>query len=298
MHSLSLSFAFLLLAMAPVGAQTPAQPADPQQGRPAQPVIPNSLTPPELEAPTTPAPTSTATPTAPTPLSLLADSSLKKVLQELAQNWADAQDPAPQVALTLTNAATLRSRVEANSGADVIIGADVADMKALADKGLLFPDSQRSLARNTLVIYGRKALVKDDDLDWFDLTGTEWKKVALGNPDLTASGRVAQHALQKHGLINDDNKDVFTHVPTEARALASAESEQADAVFIYKTDLPQPDLSGFTLYPLKTDDAPPIFYIAAVPRLSKNPALARAFIDYCSSEPAKAIWTKYGFETN
>ena len=41
----------------------------------------------------------------------------------------------------------------------------------------------------------RGDLVKDDDLDWFDLIGTEWKKVAMGNPDLTASGRVAQRAL-------------------------------------------------------------------------------------------------------
>ena len=30
----------------------------------------------------------------------------------------------------------------------------------------------------------------------------------------------------------------------------------------------------------------------------KNPAQARAFIDYCGGGDAKAIWAKYGFETN
>jgi molybdate transport system substrate-binding protein len=298
MKRLSLFFAFLLLALAPLHAQTPARPADPNQARPALPVVPDSLTPPGMETPATNAALPSTAPPTQASLSILADSSLKKVLQELAQGWADAQESSPQVPLTLTNATTLRSRVEANSGADVIISADVADVKAMADKGLLFPDSQRSLARNTLVVYGRKALVKDDDLDWFDLIGTEWKKVALGNADLTASGRVAQHALQKHGLLNDDNKDLFVYVPTEAQALATAEREESDAVFVYKTDLAQVNLRGFDVFPIKTEDAPPVFYVAAVPRLAKNPTQARAFIDYCSSEPAKAIWAKYGFETN
>src|SRR6202012_1313266 len=104
-------------------------------------------------------------------------------------------------------------------------------------KGLLIADGQRSVARNTLVIYGRKALLKDDELDWFDLVGSEWKKVALGNPDMVALGRAAKRALQKHSLINDDTKNVFVYAPTEARAVSVVESEKADAVFAYKTDL-------------------------------------------------------------
>ena len=181
---------------------------------------------------------------------------------------------------------------------DVVISADVADVKAMTDKSLLFADDQRSLARNTLVIYGRKALVKDDDLDWFDLIGTEWKKVALGNPDLGASGRLAKRALQKHDLLGDENKDTYVYAPTETLAVAVVEREEADAVFFYKTDAARINLPGFELFPVTTDDAPPVFYIAAVSRLAKNPTTARAFIDYCGSDAAKAIWAKYGFETN
>ena len=232
---------------------------------------------------------------------MIADSSLKQVLQELAQTWADSQDSSPQVPLTLTNAGTLRAKVEgASSGSawDVIISADVVDVKAMADKGLLLADGQRSLARNTLVIYGRKALVKDDELDWFDLIGTEWKKVALGNPDLVASGRVAKRALQKRDLLGDEHKDTFVYAPTEALALAVAQREQAEAVFVYKTDALAIKLPGFDIFPLKTEDAPPVFYTAAVCRLAKNPVQARSFIDYCGSDAAKPIWAKYGFETN
>ena len=296
-----LCLALALFGLAPLSAQpaTPAQPVDPNQARPALPVVPDSITPPQMATPST-----NNAPATPAPLvavTIIADSSLKLVLQELAQTWADSLDSSPQVPLTMTNAGTLRAKVEsatADSAWDVVISADVVDVKEMTDKGMLSGDGQRSLARNTLVVYGRKALVKDDDFDWFDLIGTEWKKVALGNPDLVASGRVAEHALQKHDLLGDDHKDLYAYAPTESLALAVVQREQADAVFFYKTDAARVSLPGFDLYPVKTDDAPPIFYTAAVSRLAKNPSQARAFIDFCGSDAAKAIWAKYGFETN
>jgi molybdate transport system substrate-binding protein len=298
MKIMLICFSLLLFSLAPLAAQPaiPARPADPHQALPAQPVVPDSITPPQTStSPTNSAPPAAAPQVA---VSVIADSSLKQVLQELAQSWADTQDSGPQVPLTLTNAGTLCAKVEGGTVWDVIISADVQDVKGMTDKGLLFADGQRSLARNTLVVYGRKALVKDDDLDWFDLIGTEWKKVALGNPDLVASGRVAKRALQKHDLLGDDQKDAYVYTQTEVLALAVAQREQADAVFVYKTDVAKISLPGFDLFPLKTEDAPPVFYTAAVCRLAKNPAQAHAFIDYCGGDVAKVIWAKYGFETN
>ena len=270
----------------------PAQPVEP--AKPVAPAVPVA------PAPSTDSTNAPAAPLTNVAVAIVADSSLKQVIQELAQAWADTLDSSSQVPLTLTNAGTMRGKIESDKGAtwDVVIGADVQDMKAMTDKGLLLADGQRSLARNSLVVYGRKALVKDDELEWFDLIGTEWKKVALGNPDLVASGRVATRALQKHGLISDDHKDVYIHAASESLAFAVAQREQADAVFLYRTDLGKFSLPGFDVYPIQTEDAPPIFYTAAITRLAKNPVQARAFIDFCSSEAAKPIWTKYGFETN
>ena len=81
-------------------------------------------------------------------------------------------------------------------------------------------------------------------------------------------------------------------------SLVAAQKEQDDAVFVYKTDAALVKLPGFEVLPLGSDDAPPVFYTAAVSRLAKNPAQARAFIDFCTSAAAKPIWAKYGFETN
>jgi ABC-type molybdate transport system substrate-binding protein len=55
---------------------------------------------------------------------------------------------------------------------------------------------------------------------------------------------------------------------------------------------------GFEAVPLPTTDAPPVFYTASVGRTAKNPDMARSFLEYCSGSDAKAIWEKFGFETD
>jgi molybdate transport system substrate-binding protein len=231
-------------------------------------------------------------------LSVIAESSLKGALSELAQAWADNQPNSPQVPLAFTSSGIIAAKAQTTSDYDLVISASIDDIKALTDKTVLMPDGQRMLARNSVVIYGRKALVKDDDLQWYDLIGNEWKKVALGKPDTVASGHVAQRALQKHDLLGDDNKELYTYTMTDGLAIGQAQAEKADAVFAFKTDVAKLNLNGFEIFPLDSADAPPVFYTAAVCRLAKNPALAHAFIDFLSSDAAKPIWAKYGFETN
>jgi molybdate transport system substrate-binding protein len=299
MRSILVALAVLWVGGGSLTAQSvrPAEPVDSSQARPAVPVGSDALTPVMAAPATVAASTNAATAVALPSVSVLAESSLKAVLQELAQAWADSQENNPQVPLTLTNSGTILAKAQAG-GYDVVISASVDDVKALTDRSALFSDGQRSLARNTVVVYGRRALVKDEELEWFDLIGTEWKKIALGRADQVTSGRVAQRALQKHSLLDDEHKGIFTYAMTDGLALAIAQRDQADAVFALKTDAAGLKLTGFDIFPISTDDAPPIFYTAAVCRLAKNPDAARAFVAYCGSDAAKPVWTKYGFETN
>jgi molybdate transport system substrate-binding protein len=310
LKSFYLFLAVFVIAAFPASAQSavPAQPVSPDQARPATPVTPDELTPNATSSSpaasmsaVTPAPSTNAAPaaaSAPASIAIIAESSLKAVLAELAQTWADNQDNSPQMPLAFTSTGIIAAKAQATADYDVVISASVEDIKALTDKGVLVADGQRMLARNSVVIYGRKAMVKDDELQWFDLIGNEWKKVALGKPDTVASGHVAQRALQKHDLLSDDNKGLYTYTMTDSLAIGQAQAEKADAVFAYKTDVAKLTLNGFEIFPLDTADAPPVFYTAAVSRMAKNPALARAFIEFLSSDAAKPVWAKYGFETN
>ncbi len=254
----------------------------------AQPVAPATASPPVAGAGAAAGPQ----------LTIIADGSLKAVLSELAQTWADQQNTSPQMPITLTNAGTMRAKIESGGVWDLALDGDVADVKALTDQGYLLADGQRSLARNTLVVYGRAPLVKDDDLDWFDLIGTEWKKVAMGNPSLVVSGRLAQRALGKHDLLDDEHRNNLASVANEMAGLQAIQREQVDAAFLFKTDLSAANVPGFQSFPVKTEDAPPIFYTGALFRMAKNGPLARAFLDFISSPAARPIWMKYGFETD
>jgi molybdate transport system substrate-binding protein len=293
------TLALVCLWSAHACAQTPAQPADPSTPIPAVPVerppvalpvVPTSATPPAAVPPVSAA--------SGPQLTIIADGSLKAVLSELAQTWADQQDPSPQMPITLTNAGTMRAKIDSGGVWDLALDADVADVKEMTDQGHLLADGQRSLARNTLVAYGRAPLVKDDDLDWFDLIGTEWKKVAMGNPDLTASGRLAQRALGKHDLLDDEHRNDFASVPNETTGLQAIQREQVDAAFVFKTDLATVNLPGFQSFAVNPVDAPPIFYTGALFRLAPNAPLARAFLDFIGSPAARPIWLKHGFETD
>lgn len=304
MFRIGLLSSFLLISGALLHAQpaTPAQPVSPDQARPATPVAPDELTPNRAAAPAANATPSTnaasAVANGPARISVIAESSLKAVLADLAQTWADNQDNSPQMPLSFTNTGIIAAKALTTADYDVVISASLDDVKALTDKGVLLADGQHMLARNSIVIYGRKALLKDDELDWYDLIGNEWKKVALGKPDQVASGRVAQHALQKHDLLDDDHKGVYAYAMTDGLAIGAVQAEKADAAFAFKTDVAKLNLNGFEVYPIDAGDAPPVFYTAAVCRQAKNPAQARAFIEYCASDAAKPIWAKYGFETN
>ena len=83
---------------------TPPRPVDPNQVLPPESTnLPSPVPPPPLGAPSPDSTNADATPAAPVALTVVAESSLKQVLQELAQNWADSLDTSPQVPLTLTN---------------------------------------------------------------------------------------------------------------------------------------------------------------------------------------------------
>jgi hypothetical protein len=104
---------FWVVTFGVCSAQIPAQPADPHQAIPAQAVQPAVAAPVAPAPPVSPPP---ANPGAPS-LAIIADGSLKAVLQELAQTWADSLDSSPQVPITLTNAGTMRAKTEAGGPA-------------------------------------------------------------------------------------------------------------------------------------------------------------------------------------
>lgn len=228
-----------------------------------------------------------------TTLSVGVDSSLRGVMQDLAQAWADSQDQG-KVELSVANLATLRSQLEKGSDLDVAIIPNKTEAQALVDHGKLLNASQKQIASNTLVALGRKPLVASDEQDWFELIGNEWKRITIPGVGLTGSGKAAQAALQKHGLW-EDVKTVVQSTSNETTAVDFARRNETDVVFAWSTDIPAQGIEGFQVFKIDSKDYPPMLYIASIVAATQKTALAKEFISFLVSDAALPIWKKWGF---
>jgi len=227
-------------------------------------------------------------------LTVAGDSSLRNALQELAQAWADNTDDNKKVELSISNMETLKGEVGKGAPWDVVILAGAEEARQLTEQGKLDPQGQRKVARNELVVFGKKALLKDEEPEWHDLLRNEWRRMALGNPALTASGRYAQKAMESRDLW-DRVKAEARLAPTEALALDFARRNEVDGVFVFRTDLKGVTLDLYEIYPVDSKDHPPILYVAAAIKGGAKIALARDFVQFLVSEEAVPVWKKWGF---
>lgn len=229
-------------------------------------------------------------------ISITADSTLRGVLPDLTQAWADSQS-GMRVELQFANADNIRKLLVEGKAGDVVIMADLPEAKTAAKKGFLLEDSLKTVARNELIIYGRKPLLADEELDWYDLLAREWEHLALPNPELTWTGRAAQAAMQKHGVADRLKGDGVHLGGNETVTLDFARRGEADAVFLLRTDLSKITIEGYVVHAIDAADYPPFFYVAAIGKTSKSASAARSFIDSLATKEAAEVWKKAGFNT-
>ena len=128
----------------------------------------------------------------------------------------------------------LARQIQEGGPVDLFFSADEANMDVLQGKGLLLSGTRRDLLSNSLVFivpmqggHELKAAA--------DLTGAEWKRIALAQPDSVPAGVYARQYLTSLHLWDKIKERV---VPTEnvRAALAAIESSDADVGVVYKTD--------------------------------------------------------------
>ncbi len=227
-------------------------------------------------------------------ISIIADSSLRSVLPQLVQDWADSQNDM-KVDLQFTNAGILQSQLVEGKAGDVVIFASSVDAREAAKRGFIVGSEQKTFARNELVVYGRKAILKDEELDWYDLLAREWDQFALGDPAKTTSGRPAISEIEKHGLSARMKGEGVHLGGNEAVTLDFAKRGEADAVFLYRTDLAKATVEGFTVFPIDAGDYPALSYVAAPAKTTKALETARSFIQSLGGKEAQETLRKAGY---
>jgi molybdate transport system substrate-binding protein len=224
-------------------------------------------------------------------LTVSAAISLKDALDEARQTYL-AANPNVAIAANYGASGTLEIQIEQGAPVDVFVSAAPKQMDSLETKGLVLEGTRRDLLRNEVVLI----VPKDSSAgisSFRDLTRTDVKRVALGEPVTVPAGQYAKEVLTSLGIYDAVNSKAVLGKDVR-QVLTYVETGNVDAGVVYATDaLSSTKVKIVATAPAKSHA--PVVYPAAVIKTSKNPAAARALLDFLASPRGLAIFQKYGF---
>jgi molybdate transport system substrate-binding protein len=186
----------------------------------------------------------------------------------------------------------LARQIEEGAPADMFFSADLPQMDALDKKDRLEPGTRKNLLSNQLVI-----IVPEDSKLAIsspkDLFKAEVKRIVLAEPATVPVGVYTTKYLTDEGLW-DRVKPKVVPVQDVRATLASVESGNVEAGFVYKTDAAV-SRKVKIVYEVPMDKGPKITYPVAIVKESKRKDAARDFMNFVISPAAKQAFKKYGF---
>jgi molybdate transport system substrate-binding protein len=184
------------------------------------------------------------------------------------------------------------AQIRQGAPADLFVSADDDVMIDLAHYGLLQPGGYHRVARNRLaLIIPRDFPSPIQSLQ--DLSGSGWRRLALGNPESVPAGRYGKAALEAAGLWPAIEPYILRteHV---RQALFYVARGEAEAGLVYATDAElEPGVEIVEL--IEEDEDQPIIFSGGVIHGSGQVEMARSFLIYLISEEATTIWSRFGF---
>jgi molybdate transport system substrate-binding protein len=188
----------------------------------------------------------------------------------------------------------LAKQIEAGAAADVFFSADLEWMDYLEQRKLLRPGSRHDVVHNRLVLIApadSKVSVKiAPGLDLLKALGDG--KLATGDPDSVPVGKYAHAALERLGVWSGVAPRIV-RAENVRTALAFVARGEAPLGIVYRTDA-LADKRVRIVDEFPQDSHPPIVYPIALTTRA-GPA-AQRFLDFVTSDTAKPIFRKYGFQ--
>jgi molybdate transport system substrate-binding protein len=219
-----------------------------------------------------------------------AAASLTDILKEISSSYQSKSKHT--VRFNFGPSSSLGRQIEEGAPADIFFSADLPQMDTLDKNGRLEPGSRKNLLSNQLVIIvpsdSKLAIASPKDLLKADV-----KKIALAEPSSVPVGVYSSKYLTNEGLW-DQVKPKIVPVQDVRATLASVESGNVEAGFVYKTDAAVSKKVKIA-YEVAIDRGPKITYPVAIVKESKRKDAARHFMSYLQSPAAKSAFKKFGF---
>ena len=228
------------------------------------------------------------------PVKVFAAASLKNAVDAVGALWT-SKDKTKTILATYAASSALAKQIEQGAPADVFISADLDWMDHLSQKKLTAEATRKTLLGNALVLVAPAGSgIKLELAAGADLAGKLADgKIALADIKAVPAGKYAKAAFDKLGLWSSIEANVVQSENVRA-ALALVARSEAKLGVVYATDAKaEPKVEVVATFP--ADSHAPIVYPVAVTAASTN-ADAKAFVDFLSSDEAKAIFAAQGFK--
>ena len=221
---------------------------------------------------------------------VFAAASLTDALREIAGGYEKTSGDT--IVFNFASSSVLARQIREDAPADLFISADEVKMNELQKRGLIDPKTRRSVLSNTLVIVvpasGGMRISSAREL-----AEDRIRTVALAEPTSVPAGIYARQYLLKIGVWGRVARKL---IPLEnvRSALAAVESGNVDCGIVYRTDsLISRHVRVAVQVP--REEGPAISYPFAVTKNARAPEAARRFLAHLTSEPALAVFRRYGF---
>ena len=223
---------------------------------------------------------------------VFAAASLTTALERVADAWTASTGHA--AVLSFAGSSALARQIQEGAPADIFISASVDWMDAVEASGDLRAGTRRDILGNTLVLiaHGRDAAPVTIDAD-LDLAGLlEGGRLSMALVEAVPAGIYGRQALTALGLW-DGVAAMVAQSDNVRMALSFVARGEAPLGIVYATDAAVHDnVTVLGTFPRGSHD--PIVYPAGITAQAESP-LAGSFLDFLSSDAARAIWADFGF---
>ncbi|MFH1913797.1 MAG: molybdate ABC transporter substrate-binding protein [Pseudomonadota bacterium] len=203
----------------------------------------------------------------------------------------EAEHPGVNVIMNFAASGALFRQMAQGAPVDVFASADHKWMERAVDEGFLDKEAVAVFARNDLVLavpVDNPAAVRGLG----DLTGDRVGTIGLATPETSPAGQYTRTALSQAGLYAAlAPKLIFGE--TVRQILDYIARGEVDCGFVFHTDAIKAGKAVAVVaeIPLGT----PITYPIAAVSESADPAMARAFVDFVTSDAGAAMLEAHGF---
>jgi molybdate transport system substrate-binding protein len=224
---------------------------------------------------------------------VLATPSFTEAMTDFGGEFANAKHGSPE--FTFAAIEGIRKLIE-KGGGDVVATSDTAEINALWRAGLV--EQPRPFAQNVVAIV---AAAGDSQMITYASLTRPGAKVAVAVTSLPL-GRYTEYTfLRMSGLmrmgfrvVRGIRENIVVHATGEREVLARVMSGEADAGFVYATDI---EAGGIKVKSVTLPDvfSPRIPCSVAVVTKSARHDEARAFVDMLTGDVGKTIMRRHGF---